>query len=148
MGVLGRYVLYLADCLVMLFVVGVQFFLFRGELPIGHSTDEWLPLLLEGGGSVMFTTLLGATIYWSIVDYHPELVSVRQSRIVMVESQERPDLQTRVLRSFLKAFTLFSAPILLLFGLFSEGNRFLHDYVAKTERRKLKAPRVGDAEGM
>ncbi|THH41167.1 RDD family protein [Neolewinella litorea] len=142
MGVFGRYLLYLADCAVMLAVIGVQFFIFRGELPIGYDTDRWLPILLEGGGSVMLTTLLGSTLYWTIVDFHPDLVDLRRSEIVSRDQEGKPGIETRILRSFLKAFSLFSAPILLLFAVFSEDNRFLHDYVAKTERRKIKAPRA------
>ncbi|PHK98630.1 hypothetical protein CGL56_09165 [Neolewinella marina] len=117
----------------MLAVIGVQFFLYRGELPFGYDTEQWLPLLLEGGGSVMLTTLFGATLYWSIVDYHPALVSLRRSRVV-TRSGERPGVETRIVRSFVKAFSVFTAPVLLLFALFND--HFLHDYVAKTERRK------------
>ncbi len=134
MSVFGRYFLYLADCLVMLFVIGVQIFLFRGELPFGHSFHSWLPMLLGGSGSVAVTTLLGGTGYWYVVDYHPELMELRRSRVVTAGTAERPPVETRIIRSFLKAFTLFTAPVLLLFALFSKGHRFLHDYVAKTER--------------
>ncbi|MGB3802111.1 MAG: RDD family protein [Lewinella sp.] len=133
MNVFGRYFLYLADCLIMLFVIGMQFFIFRGELPFGHDTDRWLPILL-GGGSVGMVTLLGGTLYWTIVDYHDELTELRRSTIVSSETGEPLDLSTRFLRSFLKALTLFTFPVLMLFAVFSEGHRFLHDYIAKTER--------------
>ncbi|WP_116108196.1 RDD family protein [Lewinella sp. IMCC34191] len=133
MNVFGRYLIYLADCLVMLFVIGMQLLIFRGELPFDHDTDHWLPMLLDGG-SVGLVTLLGGTLYWTIVDYHHELKELRRSVIVSSVSGEEPDLSTRILRSFLKAFTLFTFPVLILFAVFSKGHRFLHDYVAKTER--------------
>ncbi len=136
MNVLGRYFIYLLDCLVMLFIIGVQFFVFRGELPFGYDTDRWLPLLL-GGGSVGMTTLLGGTLYWTIVDYHEALTELRHSTIISTETGEQPELPTRFLRSFLKAFTLFTFPVLLIFAIFSKDHRFLHDYVAKTERVKI-----------
>ncbi|WP_116127497.1 hypothetical protein [Lewinella sp. IMCC34183] len=134
MNVFGRYVIYLLDCLVMLAVIGLQLFLFRGEFPFGYDSDQWLSMLLGGHGSVALTTLIGGTAYWYIVDYHAELRELRRSRIVMEATGEAPPTETRFLRSFLKAFSLFTAPVLLLFALFSDRHRFLHDYVAKTER--------------
>lgn len=138
MNVFGRYFLYLADCLVMLFVIGIQLMIFRGEFPLSIDTDRWLPLLL-GTDSVRLTTLLGGTAFWYIVDYHPELERLRRSVIVSTRTGTKPDSCTRFLRSFLKAFTLFTFPVLVVFALFSSGNRFLHDYVANTERIKLPA---------
>lgn len=133
MNVFRRYFLYLLDCLVMLTVIGVQFFLFRGEWPFAYDSDRWLSLLL-GGSGVGFTTLLGGTVYWYIVDYHPELRDLRGSRVILTATGDTPDRETRALRSFMKTLSVFTFPVLLLFALFSDGHRFLHDYVAKTER--------------
>ena len=138
MSVFGRYLIYLVDCVAMLFVIGMQFFIFRGELPFGRDTDTWLPLLL-GTDSVRLVTLLGGTAFWFIVDYHENLTELRRSMVISTETGTTPDTCTRFLRSFLKAFTLFTFPLLLLFAVFSDGHRFLHDYVAKTRRVKLPA---------
>ncbi|MBB4077557.1 putative RDD family membrane protein YckC [Lewinella aquimaris] len=136
MGVFGRYILYLLDCVVMLGILALVFLLFRGELPFGHDPERWLEVLLDGG-SVYVTTLLGATLYWFIIDYHPTVAGYRRSRVAMLADGRRPDNGTRLLRSFIKAFTLFGGEVLLLFALFSDGHRFLHDYIAQTERIKL-----------
>ncbi|PPK84337.1 RDD family protein [Neolewinella xylanilytica] len=136
MNVCARYLIYLVDCLVMLFVIGLQFLVFRGELPFDYDSESWLRILLDGG-NVGLVTLLGGTLYWSIVDYHDELKELRRSTIISSETGEEPEMATRVVRSGLKAFTLFTFPVLLVFALFSENHRFLHDYVAKTERVKL-----------
>ena len=138
MSVFGRYLIYLVDCLAMLFVIGMQFFIFRGELPFGYDTDRWLPLLL-GSDSVRLVTLLGGTAFWFIVDYHENLTDLRRSTVISTETGTNPDFCTRFLRSFLKALSIFTFPPLLLFAVFSDGHRFLHDYVAKTRRVKLPA---------
>ena len=134
MNVFGRYILYLADCLVMLFAIGIQLILLRGQWPLSYDFDNWLPILLGGSGGVGVVTLIGGTVYWYIVDYHEELQEVRRSRVVSLTTGGTPPTEKRFLRSFLKAFTLFTAPFLLLFAVFSTEHRFLHDYVAKTER--------------
>ena len=138
MSVCGRYLIYLVDCLAMLFVIGLQFLIFRGELPFEHDTDRWLPLLL-GTDSVRLVTLLGGTAFWYIVDYHDNLKDIRRSEIVSTETGTAPDAPTRFLRSFVKALSIFTFPVLLLFAVFSDGHRFLHDYVAKTRRVRLPA---------
>ena len=136
MNVFQRYLIYLVDCLVMLFVIGMQLLIFRGEFPVGLPFDSWLPRLLDGS-STGITMLLGGTLYWTIVDYHPDLVKVRRSAVLSLESGTEPDLSTRILRSFVKAFTLFTFPVLLLVALFRGDHRFLHDHLTKTERVKL-----------
>ncbi|MCP9237319.1 RDD family protein [Lewinella sp. JB7] len=136
MSVFRRYFLYLFDCLVMLGLLGVVFFVYRGEFPFHYATDRWLEVLL-GGSGVYFTTLIGSTIYWYIVDYHPSIVRFRRSHILTRPDHRSPDVTTRFLRSFVKAFTLFGGEVLLLFAIFSSEHRFLHDYIAKTERVPL-----------
>ena len=133
-GLFRRYLIYLVDCLVMSSVLAVQLFLVRGEWPLQHHPDDYLGLLLAGH-NVWLWTLLLATGYWTIVDYHPTLLRYR-GRIVTAEG-EQPDLSTRLLRSAVKAFTLFAKPFLVVFALFSKDHTLLHDYLAKTDRVRV-----------
>ncbi len=135
MNVFGRYFLYLIDSGIMLALIGVQLFLFRGEWPLSHNPDHWLSMLLEEQG-VYFTTIVGAAIYWTIMDFDPRLTSIRGSRVVQEATGELPALGMRVSRSLIKAFTLFGGGFLLLFALFSKEHRFLHDYLIETVRVK------------
>ena len=136
MNVFQRYLIYLVDCLAMLFVIGMQLLIFRGEFPIGLPFESWLPRLLDGH-STGITMLMGGTLFWTIVDYHEDLEKIRRSRIISTETGTKPEMCTRVKRSFIKAFTLFTFPVLLLVALFRSDHRFLHDHLAKTERVKL-----------
>ncbi|CAH1002095.1 hypothetical protein LEM8419_03012 [Neolewinella maritima] len=137
MGIVSRYFLYLLDCLVMLLVLGIQMYLFYGEGFLQSSPDTYLERLLgDYGPAWLWSVLLGAA-YWLIVDYHPVLAG-RRGRVVDVSSGHRPSLDKRVLRSLLKALTLFGATFLLLFALFSKDHRLLHDYVAGTDRLKVR----------
>jgi hypothetical protein len=134
MGVFGRYIMYRIDSLIMLGVLAVQLSLFTDLEAFELPPREWLPALIGRGASVYWTTLLGATLYWTIVDYHPALTGLRKTRIVSRISGEPLGYADRILRSFLKAFTLFGAEFLLLFALFNDDRRFLHDHVTKSER--------------
>ena len=131
-----RYALYLIDCLVMSLVLAVQLFLLRGEWPVGHHPDGSLGLLLAGY-NVWLWTLLLATGYWTIVDYHPALLRYR-GRVVTTADGQQPDFATRLLRSAIKAFTLFAKPFLVVFALFSKDHTLLHDYLAKTVRVRVE----------
>ena len=135
MGIVSRYFLYLLDCLVMLSILGIQIYLFRGETPLTHNPDGWLELLLGNYVNLWLWTILLATGYWMVVDYHPALEPHR-GRIVTLATAEQPDFEKRLLRSAVKAFTLFGKPFLLVFALFSKHHRLLHDYLAGTERVK------------
>ncbi len=136
MHIISRYFLYLMDCIVMLAVIGVQLVIFRGEWPLAYDTDRWLGLLLEGHHHIYLTTLTGATLYWTIADYHPTLTRFRFSRVLMKQTGAVPELGVRISRSLIKSFTLFGGGVLLLFALFSKEHRFLHDYLVGTERVK------------
>ena len=136
MNFFSRYLIYLVDCAVMLAVVGVQLFIFRGEWPFSHHSDNWMNLLMGGHHGVYFTTLIGAAIYWTIVDFDPKLTEYRRSRVRLVESGEVPKLCVRFVRSLIKSFTMFGGGFLLLFSLFGKEHRFLHDRILGTERVK------------
>ena len=131
MGIFSRYGIYLLDSILMAFVLGLQIYLFRGEFPLRYDFHDYLSVLLEGHNIKVWTLIL-ATGYWTIMDYHPALTRLRGW--VVDASGQRPAFSTRVLRSGIKSLTLFTLPCLLLFALFSKGHTLLHDYVAKTDR--------------
>lgn len=135
-GLFTRFVIYKVDCVVMLLIIGVQLYLFRGETPFQYRPGHWLQELLQTGSRTWLTALLGGTLYWTIVDYHPVLERYRESRVVSLDDGSRPDMGTRFLRSFIKSATLFGKSILLLFGLLRSDRRFLHDYVTRTVRAR------------
>lgn len=139
-GLFARWFTYKIDCLVMLLVLWVQFYLFYGEWPFIFGSDRWLPSLLESGPPLWISMTIGGAIYWTIVDYHPALEQYRESRVVMQGTDELPQFGTRVVRSLVKSATLFSASILILFGLLRGDRRFLHDYLTGTERVSYKKP--------
>lgn len=134
MGLWGRFILYKLDCLVMLCVIGVQFALFRHEQVFDYYPGDWLGELFNYASNLWLVTIVGATIYWVIVDYHPALERLRQSRIVTLVDGQRPDFGTRLVRSLVKAVTLFSFQGLLLCAVFDKQRRFAHDRVTDTHR--------------
>ena len=133
MGIFSRYFLYLLDCGVMLAIVGVQIYLFRGVDPMTYYPGEWFALLLEDYATLGLWTVVFSSVYWTIVDYHPALTGIR-GRVLSQVTKELPTFDVRVLRSVVKAVTLFVWPWLLLYALFSSGHRLLHDRVAGTQR--------------
>ena len=133
MGIFSRYFLYLLDCGVMLAIVGVQLYLFRGEDPMLYYPGQWFDLLLEDYAAIGLWTVVFTSVYWTIVDYHPALTSIR-GRVLSQVTGDLPTFDVRVLRSVVKAVTLFVWPWLLLYALFSSGHRLLHDRIAGTER--------------
>lgn len=137
MGKFRRFVMYKVDCAFMLAVIGLQFFLFRGEMPFDYHPEEWLKTLLQSSGHLWLTTVVGGALYWTVVDFHPGLVELRGSRVVSKVDGQQPDTGTRFLRSLIKSFSLFGGRWLLLFCLIDKQHRFVHDAVTDTERVKL-----------
>ena len=133
MGIFSRYFLYLLDCGVMLAIVGVQLYLFRGEDPMLYYPGQWFALLLEDYAAVSLWTVVFTSVYWTIVDHHPALIGIR-GRVLSQETGDLPTYDVRILRSVVKAVTLFVWPWLLLYALFSSEHRLLHDRMAGTER--------------
>ncbi|WP_420459986.1 hypothetical protein [Neolewinella sp.] len=140
MGIFSRYFLYLLDCAVMLAIVGVQVYLFRGEDPMVYYPGEWFALLLEDYAAIGLWTVVFTSVYWTIVDYHSALIRIR-GRVLNQATGQLPTYDVRVLRSVVKAVTLFVLPWLLLYALFSDGHRLLHDRIAGTERLEAQQTR-------
>ena len=134
MGLWGRFLIYKLDCLVMLGIIGVQFALYRGDQVFDVYPGDWLAQLFVHVGNLWVITLIGSTLYWLVVDYHPALERLRQSKVVTLEGNHRPDFGTRFVRSFVKAVSLFTFQGLLLVGLFSDDHQFAHDKVTGTRR--------------
>lgn len=136
MSLLGRYFLYLLDCLLMLALLGVNVFIFTGENPFAIDPSQWLNFLLDNPSSrrAYWFTIVAATLYWTIVDFNPEVAKVRGPAVRDAVTHQVPPLTHRLGRSFVKAFTLFGASILYLFPLLNEKRLFLHDYLTGTER--------------
>ena len=134
MGIFSRYFIYLLDCGVMLTIVGVQLYLFRGEDPTLYYPGEWFALLLEDYAAIGLWTVVFSSVYWTIVDYHPALARIRGS-VVLESNEEVPAPDVRVIRSVVKAVTLFVWPWLICYALLSTKHRLLHDRIAHTTRR-------------